>query len=146
MTKPAYQVIIALSTDDDELFENAKTFDDALKVYNEHSGDCQAEHLTSFNTEDEMKAFIQGYSTAIGFLGSGMVFTNIDRDESLKLDRIRVLGEYLNPEDSDLSTQYDILVNEELDGDTLLGDVEGVFVRYDFAESTVDNLFKNLLP
>lgn len=71
-----YQVLIVPSADNEHLFERAKNFKEALKIANSPKGDHAAVEIFDFETENERKAFTQGYSAGIGYMGGGMFFLN----------------------------------------------------------------------
>lgn len=71
-----YKVIIAPSSADEDYYENATTFEEALEVFNR---DEVGGSLYEFDTEQELKAFLEGYEAAIGYLGDGFFMTNNER-------------------------------------------------------------------
>ena len=64
-----YNIIIVPSSDYERVAEEAGTFD---KV-NELEGIDKT--MFAFDTHQELEAFIKGYQSAIGFLGSGFYVT-----------------------------------------------------------------------
>lgn len=70
-----YRIITIPSSDDEKDFENIIDFKGAEKHIKKNENlFCTGEH--SFDTKEELEAFIKGYESAIGFLGGGLFFTN----------------------------------------------------------------------
>ena len=67
MTK--FKLIVVPSSDDEPLFEETVKYDEAKKIVDGEENVTAQEFI--FNSEHEREIFLQGYMTAIGFLGSG---------------------------------------------------------------------------
>ena len=65
-----FKLIIAPSSNDEEAFENATSFNEARQVIDSKEIDSALE--LQFETERERDAFLQGYHAAIGYNGSGL--------------------------------------------------------------------------
>ena len=69
-----YKILIVPSSDTESLFENVGDFETAVKVSDREETGCVHE----FDTKIELDAFIEGYRAAIGYLGDGVFFTNVN--------------------------------------------------------------------
>lgn len=67
-----YKVIIVPSSDEEHLFDEVVKFSDAVKVVSK----TQCATIHEFNTKQERDSFVDGYKSAIGFLGNGLYYIN----------------------------------------------------------------------
>ena len=66
------KVVIAPSSEDEGMFDNCATFQEAVKTMD----DCESASLLQFKNASELDAFLEGYQSAIGYLGDGYFITN----------------------------------------------------------------------
>jgi hypothetical protein len=67
-----YKLVIVPSLEEEHLFEEAVKFSDVVKVVSK----TQFATIHEFNTKQERDSFIDGYKSAIGFLGNGLYYIN----------------------------------------------------------------------
>jgi len=75
-----YKVAIVPGADDQHLFRDAGSFEEALKInerlQRQGGTDNQSFEVFSFSTEEERTAFIEGYQAGVGWGGDGYHFEN----------------------------------------------------------------------
>lgn len=68
----SHTVLIAPSSSGELLYTDLPTFDEAVKQFIKERGEGSA--IYSFDTEEELDAFMLGYQAAIGYVGEGYYF------------------------------------------------------------------------
>lgn len=63
-----YRVFVAPSSDDQDFYSDCSSFKEALEIMNllPYPGSAQ---IFYFDTMEEVNAFIEGYTSALGYLG-----------------------------------------------------------------------------
>lgn len=92
-----FKLIIAPSSNDEHLFNNAVTYNEALKVINAEGVESAQEF--TFSTKTERECFIQGYKAAIGYNGDGLLWTTekeVQKEGTTYARKCSITGEGMN--------------------------------------------------
>lgn len=66
--KKRYQVFVAPSSDDEDIYSECDSFEKALEIMG-LLPDPGSAQVFYFDTMEEVNAFIEGYTSALGYLG-----------------------------------------------------------------------------